>query len=81
MATYTIMNKAIYKSLLLLTCAMLLACQGGQGNPPAKETVPKGTVNQDAPIRDIALFLYADFPAQKAQMLADVLKEVYPPSL
>lgn len=72
------MNKAIYKSLILLTCAMLMACQGGKGNTPSKDTVSKGTVKQTAILRDISLYLYDDCSAQKAQMLADALKEVYP---
>ena len=72
------MNKAIYKSLILLTCAMLMACQGGKVDTPSKDTVSKETVKQTAIVRDISLYLYDDFPAQKAQMLADALKEVYP---
>lgn len=72
------MNKAIYKSLILLTCAMLMACQGGKGDTPSKDTVSKETVKQTAILRDISLYLYDDFSAQKAQMLADALKEVYP---
>lgn len=72
------MNKAIYKSLILLTCAMLMACQGGKVDTPSKDTVSKETVKQTAIVRDISLYLYDDFPAQKAQMLADTLKEVYP---
>lgn len=72
------MNKAIYKSLILLTCAMLMACQGGKVDTPSNDTVSKETVKQTAIVRDIRLYLYDDFPAQKAQMLADALKEVYP---
>lgn len=72
------MNKAIYKSLILLTCAMLMACQGGKVDTPSKDTVSKETVKQTAIVRDISLYLYDDFPAQKAQMLADALKDVYP---
>ena len=78
MAICTIMNKAIYISLILLTCAMLMACQGGKGNAPSKETEPKETVKQRAAAPNISLYLYDDFPARKAQMLADALKEVYP---
>ena len=78
MAIYTIMNKAIYKSLILLACMMLMACQGGKGNAPSKESAPKETVKQEATVLDISLYLYDDFPAQKAQMLADALKEAYP---
>ena len=72
------MNKAIYKSLRLLTCAMLMACQGGKVETPSNDTVSKETVKQTAIVRDISLYLYDDFPAQKAQMLADALKDVYP---
>lgn len=78
MAICTIMNKAIYKSLILLTCAMLMACQGGKGDAPSKDAVSKETVKQTAIVRDISLYLYDYFSAQKAQMLADALKEVYP---
>ena len=74
----TIMNKAIYKSLILFACTMLMACHGGKGNTPSKKTVPKGTVKQTTKFRDISLYLYDDFPAQKAQMLAFALKKVYP---
>lgn len=72
------MNKAIYKSLILLTCAMLMACQGGKGNAPSKEAEPKETVKQTGKVRNISLYLYDNFPVQKAQMLADALKETYP---
>lgn len=78
MAIYTIMNKAIYKSLILLVGAMLMACQGGKGNAPSKEAEPKETVKQTGKVRNISLYLYDDFPVQKAQMLADALKEAYP---
>jgi archaemetzincin len=72
------MNKAIYKSLILLVGAMLMACQGGKGNAPSKETEPKETVKQTEKVRNISLYLYDDFPVQKAQMLADAIKETYP---
>lgn len=72
------MNKAIYKSLILLVGAMLMACQGGKGNVPSKEAEPKETVKQTEKVRNISLYLYDDFPVQKAQMLADALKEAYP---
>lgn len=78
MAIYTIMNKAIYKSLILLICAILMACQGGKDNAQSKKTEPKETVKQTGKVRDISLYLYDDFPARKAQMLADALKEAYP---
>lgn len=78
MAIYTIMNKAIYKSLILLVGAILMACQGGKGNAPSKEAEPKETVKQTGKVRNISLYLYDDFPVQKAQMLADALKEAYP---
>lgn len=78
MAIYTIMNKAIYKSLILLVSAMLMACQGGKGNAPSKEAEPKETVKQTGKVRNISLYLYDNFPVQKAQMLADALKEAYP---
>lgn len=78
MTSCTIMNKAIYKSLILLFCAVLMACQGGKGNALSKETEPKETVKQTAKVRDIILYLYDDFPVQKALMLADALKEIYP---
>jgi len=78
MATYTIMNKVICKTLILLVCTMLMACQGGKDNAPSKETAPKQTVKQKATVREIHLYLYDDFPVQKAQMLAESLKEVYP---
>lgn len=72
------MNKAIYKSLILLVCAILMACQGGKSNTPSNRTEPKGDVRQTTKVRDISLYLYDDFPVQKAQMLADALKEAYP---
>lgn len=72
------MNKAIYKSLILLVGAMLMACQGGKGNAPSKEAEPKETVKQTGKVRNISLYLYDDFSVQKAQMLADALKEAYP---
>ena len=72
------MNKAIYKSLILLVGAMLMACQGGKDNAPSKEAEPKGTVKQTEKVRNISLYLYDDFPIQKAQMLADAIKETYP---
>lgn len=72
------MNKAIYKSLILLVGAMLMACQGGKSNTPSNRTEPKGDVRQTTKVRDISLYLYDDFPVQKAQMLADALKEAYP---
>lgn len=72
------MNKAIYKNLILLVCAILMACQGGKGNAPSKEAEPKETVKQTGKVRNISLYLYDDFPVQKAQMLADALKEAYP---
>ena len=79
MAIYIIiMNKAIYKTLILLTCTMLMACQGGKDNAPSKETAPKQTVKQKVTVREIRLYLYDDFPAKKARMLADALKDVYP---
>ena len=78
MAIYTIVNKAIYKSLILLVGAMLMACQGGKGNAPSKEAEPKETVKQTGKVRNISLYLYDNFPVQKAQMLADALKEAYP---
>ena len=55
-----------------------MACQGGKVETPSKDTVSKETVKQTAIVRDISLYLYDDFPAQKAQMLADALKDVYP---
>lgn len=72
------MNKVIYKSLILLVCAILMACQGGKSNTPSNRTEPKGDVRQTTKVRDISLYLYDDFPVQKAQMLADALKEAYP---
>ena len=78
MAICTIMNKTIYKSLILLICAMLTACQGDKDNAQSKKTESKETVKQTAKVRNISLFLYDDFPARKAQMLADALKKVYP---
>lgn len=72
------MNKAIYKSLILLVGAMLMACQGGKGNAPSKEAEPKETVKQTEKVRNISLYLYDDFPVQKAQMLTDAIKETYP---
>lgn len=78
MAIYTIMNKAIYKTLILLTCTMLMACQGGKNNAPSKETAPEQIVKQKATVREIRLYLYDYFPAKKARMLADALKNVYP---
>ena len=78
MAIYTIMNKAIYISLILLVCAILMACQGGKSNTPSNRTEPKGDVRQTTKVRNISLYLYDDFPVQKAQMLADALKEAYP---
>lgn len=78
MAICIIMNRAIYKSLVLLACMMLVACQGGKGNTPSKKTEPKGDVRQTTKVRDISLYLYDDFPVKKAQMLADALKEAYP---
>ena len=70
------MNKTIFTSLILLVCTFFMACQGG--NAPSKETAPTETVKHTATTRDICLYLYEDFPAQKAQMLSDALKEVYP---
>lgn len=55
-----------------------MACQGGKGDAPSKDAVSKETVTQRAAAPNISLYLYDDFPAQKAQMLADALKEVYP---
>lgn len=78
MTTYTIMYKTIYRGLILLICTMPMACQGGKGNAPSNETVPKETIKQAATTRDINLYLYDDFPIHKAQMLANALKEVYP---
>ena len=78
METYTIMNKAFYKGLILLICMMIMACQRGKDNAPSKQDEPKETVKQKAKVRNISLFLYDDFPARKAQMLADALKEAYP---
>lgn len=78
MAICTIMNKTIYKSLILLICAMFMACQGDKDNAQSKKTESKETVKQTAKVRNISLFLYDDFPARKAQMLADALKEAYP---
>lgn len=78
METYTIMNKAFYKGLILLICMMIMACQRGKDNAPSKQNEPKETVKQKAKVRNISLFLYDDFPARKAQMLADALKEAYP---
>ncbi len=78
MAICIIMNRAIYKSLILLACTMLIACQGGKGNAPSKEAEPKEIVKQKSTVREISLYLYDDFPAKKAQMLADALKEAYP---
>ena len=78
MATYTIMNKVICKTLILLACTMLMACQGGKDNAPSKETAPKQTVKQKVTVREIRLYLYDDFPANKAQMLSGALKDVYP---
>lgn len=72
------MNKAIYKSLILLVGAMFMACQGGKGNAPSKEAESKETVKQTEKVRNISLYLYDDFPVQKAQMLADAIKETYP---
>ncbi len=78
MAICTIMNKATYKSLIFLICALLLACQRGKDKNPSKGTEPKETIKQRATAYNITLYLYDDFPAQKARMLADALKEVYP---
>ena len=72
------MDKAIYKILLLMTCAILVACKEGKDNPSAKETVHKETVKQEVSVRNINMVLYDDFPVKKAQMLADALKKVYP---
>lgn len=55
-----------------------MACQGGKGDAPSKDTVSKETVKQRAAAPNISLYLYDDFHARKAQMLADALKEVYP---
>ena len=38
MAICTIMNKTIYKSLILLICAMFMACQGDKDNAQSKKT-------------------------------------------
>ena len=73
-----IMNKVIFKNLILLVCAILMACQGGKSNTPSNRTEPKGDVRQTTKVRDISLYLYDDFPVQKAQMLVDALKEAYP---
>lgn len=64
--------------MILLVCAMLMACQGDKGNAPSKEGEPKKTVKKKATVREISLYLYDDYPAKKAQMLADALKETYP---
>lgn len=64
--------------MILLVCEMLMACQGDKGNAPSKEGEPKKTVKKKATVRGISLYLYDDFPAKKAQMLADALKETYP---
>lgn len=64
--------------MILLVCAMLMACRGDKGNAPSKEGEPKKTVIKKATVREISLYLYDDFPAKKAQMLADALKETYP---
>jgi len=55
-----------------------MACQGGKSNTPSNRTEPKGDVRQTTKVRDISLYLYDDFPVQKAQMLVDALKEAYP---
>lgn len=55
-----------------------MACQGGKGDAPSNDAVSKETVKHTAIVRDISLYLYDDYPARKAQMLADALKEVYP---
>lgn len=55
-----------------------MACHGGKGDAPSNDAVSKETVKHTAIVRDISLYLYDDFPARKAQMLADALKEVYP---
>lgn len=57
---------------------MLTACQGDKDNAQSKKTESKETVKQTAKVRNISLFLYDDFSARKAQMLADALKEAYP---
>lgn len=72
------MNKTVFTSLILQVCTFFMACQGGNGNTPSKETAPMDTVKQKATVREIGLYLYDDFPAKKAQMLSDALKDVYP---
>lgn len=72
------MDKSVLRSLILLTFTMLMACQGGNSNPPSSKAVPKETAKQTETVRDITLYLYHDFPKHKAKMLADILEKVYP---
>lgn len=72
------MDKSILRSLILLTFTMLMACQGGNSNPPSSKAVPKENAKQTETVRDITLYLYHDFPKHKAKMLSDILEKVYP---
>lgn len=71
------MDKSVLRSLILLTFTMLMACQGGNSNPPSSKAVPKETAKQTETVRDITLYLYHDFPKHKAKMLADILEKVH----
>lgn len=62
----------------MLICTTLMACQGGKDNALSKGTEPMETIKKKATVPNISLYLYDDFPAQKAQMLAEALKKVYP---
>ena len=74
------MNKNVYGSLMMLICTMLFACQGGNGNSnvAVQKITPQKTVKKGNTPRCIHLYCYDDFPADKARMLADALKKVYP---
>ena len=64
---------------MMLICNMLIACQGGNDNGvPAQNTESHKTAKKNNSPRCIRLYSYDDFPTDKARMLEEVLKKVYP---
>lgn len=54
-----------------------MACKDGDNNSPQKRDIVQESAGQ-ASSPEICLYRYDDFPVQKANMLADVLRKVYP---
>ena len=73
------MSKFLCQCIMMLICNMLIACQGGSNNGvPAQNMESHKTAKKNSSPRFIRLYSYDDFSTDKARMLEEALKKVYP---